>query len=114
MRWVELAIAAAFVVAGVRSLWIWTRRRFEGHDVPDHLLYALFVTGRVGLWLAFAGFFLIYASVDVRGRAFLDEVEPYRWYLVVPLVLGAMQLVGGWFLGRRTPVRGASGASPRP
>jgi hypothetical protein len=39
--------------------------------------------------------------VDVQGRAALDELEPYRWYLVVPLLLAAMQLLAGWFLGRR-------------
>jgi hypothetical protein len=109
VRLVELAIAAAFSAAGLRSLWIWSRRRFEGTDMSDHVLYALFVTGRVGLWFAFAGFFLIYASIDLRGRPGLDEVEPYRWYLVVPLVLGAMQLLAGWFLGRRPPTR----AQPR-
>jgi hypothetical protein len=100
---VELAIAALFALVGLRSLWTWSRRRFEGTDLADHLLFALFVTGRVGLWFAFAGFFLIYASVGTRGRPGLDELEQYRWYLAVPLVLAAMQLLAGWFLGRRSP-----------
>ena len=39
----------------------------------------------------------------MQGRAALDELEAYRWYLLVPLLLGVMQLIGGWFLGRRTP-----------
>ena len=69
----------------------------------DHLLYALYLTGRIGLWFAFAGFFFIYASIEVQGRAALDEVEDWRWYLMVPLILGVMQLIGGWFLGRRSP-----------
>ena len=60
-------------------------------------------TGRIGLWFAFAGFFLIYASIQVRGRAALDDLEEFRWYLMVPLVLAALQLLGGWFLGRRSP-----------
>jgi hypothetical protein len=100
---VELAIAALFALAGLRSLWTWSRRRFEGTDLADHLLYALYVTGRVGLWFAFAGFFLIYASVGAPGRPGLDELTRYRWYLVVPLVLVAMQFLAGWFLGRRSP-----------
>jgi hypothetical protein len=113
VRLVELGVAAVFVAAGLRSLWKWTRRPLEGADVSDHALYALFVTGRVGLWFSVAGLFLIYASVDLRGRAWVDEVEPYRWYLVVPLVLAAMQLLAGWFLGRRSPTGGGE-ASPPP
>ena len=103
MRIVEVVIATVFALLGLRSLWRWTRRPFDGTDVSDHALYALFVTGRVGLWFAVAGLFAIYASVDLRGRAWVDEVEPYRWYLIVPLVLAALQLLAGWFLGRRSP-----------
>jgi hypothetical protein len=113
VRLFEAAIAAVFVLLGLRSLWKWTRRPFEGTDVSDHALYALFVTGRVGLWFAVSGLFLIYASVDLRGRAWLDEVEAYRWYLIVPLILAAMQLLGGWFLGRRSPT-GERDVSPPP
>lgn len=103
MRVVEIAIAALLTLAGLRSLWAWSRRRFEGVDVVDHLLYALYLTGRIGLWFALAGFFAIYASVDARGAPGLDELRPYRWYLLVPLVLAGLQLVAGWFLGRREP-----------
>jgi hypothetical protein len=100
---VEIAIAVLLTLGALRSLWFWSRRPFEGADVVDHLLYALFVTGRVGLWFAFAGFFLIYASVDTAGIPGLDELQPYRWYVLVPLLLGALQLVAGWFLGHREP-----------
>lgn len=103
MRVVEVAITALFLLGGIRSLVKWSRLRFEGADVTDHALYALYLTGRVGLWFAFAGFFAIYASVDARGRPALDELEQYRWYLIVPLVLAGFQLLGGWFLGRRAP-----------
>lgn len=103
MRVVELVIAGVFILGGIRAIWVWSRRRFEGADMADHLLYALYLTGRIGLWFAFAGFFLLYASIDVQGRAALDELTRYRWYLLVPLILGVMQLVGGWFLGRRSP-----------
>lgn len=101
MRPFELVIAGGLTLAGLRSLWTWGRRRVEGTDVVDHLLYALFLTGRIGLWFSIAGLFLLYASVESQGRAALDELEPYRWYLAVPLVLAGMQLVAGWFLGRR-------------
>jgi hypothetical protein len=103
VRVVELAIGGLLVLAGLRSLWIWSRRRFEGVDVVDHLLYALYLTGRVGLWFAIAGLFFIYASVDARGQPAMDELRSYRWYFLVPLVLAGMQLVAGWFLGRREP-----------
>lgn len=106
MRIVELAIAGLLVLGGLRAVWYWSRRPFEGSDMVDHLLYALYLTGRIGLWFAFAGFFLIYASIDVQGRAALDDLEAFRWYLMVPLVLGVMQLLGGWFLGRRSPADG--------
>jgi hypothetical protein len=102
---VELAIAALLTLAGLRSLWAWTRRPFEGIDVVDHLLYASYLTGRVGLWFSLAGFFLLYASVDTRGQPALDELKPYRWYLIVPMALAALQLVAGWYLGRREPRR---------
>jgi len=52
---------------------------------------------------------LIYASIDVQGRAALDDLQAFRWYLLVPLVLGVMQLLGGWFLGRRSPADGSEG-----
>jgi hypothetical protein len=110
VRPVEGAIALVFILGGVRSLWYWLRRPFEGTDVTDHVLYALFVTGRVGLWFAFAGSFLVYATLDLQGRAALDELERYSWYLIVPIALAALQLGAGWFLGRR----GAEEPSRRP
>ena len=112
MNVVELVVAGALALGGLRSLWTWSRRRFEGTRVADHVLYALYVTGRVGLWFAFAGFFLIYASIHVRGRAALDELAQYQWFLIVPLLLAALQLAAGWFLGRRGPDETAGPAGP--
>lgn len=103
MRVIELVIAGLFVLAGLRSLRAWSRRRFDGTDVIDHLLYALYLTGRIGLWFAVAGFFLISASIDTRGQPALDELAPYRWYFTVPLLLAAVQLVAGYVLWRRSP-----------
>ena len=101
MRVVEVVLAGLFALGGLRSLGVWTRRRFEGADAVDHALYALFVTGRVGLWLALAGLFAIYASSDALGRAAVDELTELRWYFVVPLVLTAAQVLAAYFLGRR-------------
>jgi hypothetical protein len=95
----EVGVAIALALMGVRSLWRWARRPFDGTDPVDHALYAAFVTGRVGLWFAIAGLFAIYAYVDANG----GSIRAYRWYLLVPLSLAGLQLVGGWFLARRGP-----------
>ncbi len=113
MRVLEVVLATLFAAAGVRSIWKWTRTPFEGTDVTDHALYATFVTGRAGLWFAFAGYFVIAASISVQGRAAMDELVRFRWYVLVPLALAAMQLVASWFLGRRSPGPGPE-PSPRP
>jgi hypothetical protein len=103
MNVVEWVVAAMLAAGGLRSLWIWSRRRFEGNDLVDHLLYAMFTTGRVGLWFALAGLFAMYASTDVEGRAFIDDVERFRWYVIVLIALSAMQFLAGQLVGRRTP-----------
>ncbi len=100
MTIVELTIAGLFVAGGVRSFWMWSRTRFEGTDVVDHLLYAIHVTGRIGLWFAFAGFFLLSAATSIDGRP-TNEMDRFRWYVLVPIVLATMQLLGGYALGRR-------------
>ncbi len=48
------------------------------------------------------GLFLLYASVDTQGRAFTDDVRQYDWFVMVFVVLAALQLLGGYFLGRRS------------
>lgn len=102
MRWVEVAALAISAAGGVRSAWTWLRRPFPGADPIDHLLYAMFVAGRVGLWFAFGGLFALYLTVDTEGRAFVDDVQRFRWYLLVLLGLSAMQFVGGQLLARRS------------
>lgn len=114
MTAVEVSLAVLLALAGLRSLWTWMRRRLPGADPVDHLLYALHLTGRVGLWFSLAGFFALYAYVDAAGVS----LRPYRWYAIVPLVLAAVQLVAGWFLAHREPDAGRAEpdrpASPRP
>lgn len=102
MRAVELGLVALFGAMGVRSFVHWVRRPFESRDARDHVLFAMFVAGRVGSWLALAGIFALYAMTNTQGRAFIDDVQRYDWYVMVFVVLAAMQVVGGYFLGRRS------------
>jgi hypothetical protein len=102
MNVVELIVAGALALGGLRSLWIWSRRRFEGAHVADHMLYALYVTGRVGLWFAFAGLFLIYSLTSVDGKP-TSDLARFRWYFMVPIGLAVVQLLAGFALGRRAP-----------
>ena len=37
--------------------------------------------------------------VPSSGQVYVDDVSRYRWYVIVFAVLGAMQLLAGWFLG---------------
>jgi hypothetical protein len=108
----EVALAAVFAALGVRSLVHWLRRPMASDARRDHLLFALFVVSRAGLWFALAGLFLIYAGLSTRGRALLDDVARLRWYLVVLLVPAALQFVTGFLLARgrdRSPQDRADG-----
>ena len=74
MSALEYSLAGLFALAGVRSFVIWIRRGFEAADTLDHVLYALHLMARVGLWFAFAGFFAIYGSLAGSGRPLADEL----------------------------------------
>jgi hypothetical protein len=100
VRVVEFVLAGLFAVGGVRSFLIWVRRPIDSDDIRDQLSYALYRTGRIGLWFAVAGIFLMSALIRVEGRAFNEEFAQHRWYLMVPLALAAMQFVGAYLLGR--------------
>lgn len=112
MRILELVLSLVLAGFGVRSLVHWLRRPFDGPDPADHALFAVFVLGRVGTWLAFAGLFAISATLKdpngsgayVQGRAFADTFrDEYSWYLLLLIVFPVLQLLGGYFLGRRRP-----------
>lgn len=94
-----MGLAFLCAIGGIRSLWIWGRRRFEGTDVAEVFLYTMFLTGRIGLWFAFAGLFVLYAMSDSLERG----IGEFRWYLLVLVGLSAAQFVGSQLLGRRTP-----------
>ncbi|CAN5227736.1 hypothetical protein BH20ACT24_BH20ACT24_17430 [soil metagenome] len=97
MTVVELVIAAILAIAGVRSLLTWIGRTFSAASTMEHIAYALHITGRVGLWFAFAGFF--------AGYALVDEPQLFAWYVFVPVGLAGMQLLTGLFLSRSSASR---------
>jgi hypothetical protein len=98
---VELVVALVFLGLAVRSAVYWMRHRVQSQDTADEMLFALFVTGRVGTWLLASGLFFLYASITVRGQASDDEASRYSWLFIVFLLLGATQLLATWFLGAR-------------
>ena len=101
MKAFEIVVVSVCGALGVRSLVHWIRRTFDSRDVRDHVLFAFFVTGRVGLWFAIAGLFLLFATTNTQGRAFIDDARAYDWFLFVFIALSAMQFLAGYFLGRR-------------
>ena len=105
MNVVEVMVAVVFGLLGVRSVVHWLRRPMDSDARRDHLLYALFVASRAGLWFALMGLFLLFASVETQGRAFADDAARFNWYYIVLAVPAALQFISGFLLGRdpRTP-----------
>ncbi len=91
---VEIVLASVLGLLGIRSLAYWWRRRIHAENFGEHALYAVYVTGRVGIWFALAGFFVAYAAVDYDRQLF-------AWYLLLPIGLAAAQLLASFFLSRR-------------
>lgn len=108
MNVAELVLAAVFGLLGIRSIVHWLRRPLELEARRDHLLYALFVASRAGVWFALMGLFLLFASVDTEGRAFTDDAARFNWYYLVLAVPATLQFVSGFLLGRdrRSPPAG--------
>lgn len=101
MNPIELCVAAVFAALAVRSAVYWLRHHVETDDTADEILFAMFVTGRVGTWLLASGLFVLFGTITTRGRAYTDEAGQYSWLFIVFLGLGAMQLIAAWFLGAR-------------
>jgi len=116
---IELVLAVVFAALSVRSAVYWIRHPVDSTDVTDELLFAAFVTGRVGTWLLASGMFVLFGTIHTVGRAYTDDASQFGWLFIVFLVLGAMQLLGAWFLGARDaragePEREEAGDEPRP
>ena len=100
MRVFELTVAGLLGLLGLRSLIKWARKPFASSSIRDHALYALWILGRAGLWFALGGVFLISAMIRVKGRAFIDQWNGYRWYILVPVGCAVVQALAGYALGR--------------
>jgi hypothetical protein len=115
MRGVELAVAVVLGALALRSGVHWGRRAFESRDVADHLLYALFIVCRVGLWAVLATWFALLAMIRepstadyAAERDFVDAQRTRQlWLAALFVLLGGVQFAATWFLGRR---RGAADA----
>jgi hypothetical protein len=88
----ELVLAGLLLLAGVWSLVKWMRTAFAADSWGERVLYLVHVTARVGLWFAFAAYFL--------GLALVDDAEGFTWFLLIPLALAGLQLVTGVALGQ--------------
>jgi hypothetical protein len=99
----ELAAAGLFAFLGIRSIVHWLRQPIEFEGRRDLVLFALFVVARAGLWFGLMGLFLLFASVDTQGRAFIDDAAEFNWYGVIILVLIALHFVVAYFLRQSPP-----------
>jgi len=76
LRIAEIAVAGGFAVLGVRSFVHWIRRPLDSRVPRDQVLYALYRTGRIGLWFAVGGIFLI-SALTPGERQFLQLAGAY-------------------------------------
>ena len=106
----ELVVGTALALLWLRSLAKWLRVEFVADSWREQVLYSVHAATRVGLWFAFASFFL--------GLALVDQPRRFTWYLLVPLAMAGLQLVtavalgGGLAAGPRG--KGSPGARRRP
>ena len=98
---VALVLGAAFAALAVRSAIHWVRRRPPLRDTRDELLFAAFVTGRVGTWAVAAAMFLVFGTISAVGDPYVDEARGFAWLFFVFIGLGALQFVAAAFLGLR-------------
>jgi hypothetical protein len=105
---VALVLAAAFAALAVRSALHWFMHRPPLRDTPDELLFAAFVTGRVGTWTTAAAMFAVFGTISAVGQAYVDEARGFSWLFLVFIALGAIQFLAAWFLGSRDRARGSA------
>jgi hypothetical protein len=111
---VALVLAAGFALLAVRSAMRWIRHRPPLRDTADELLFAAFVTGRVGTWATAAAMFAAFGTISAAGQAYVDEARGFSWLFIVFIALGAMQFLAAWFLGLRDRVHRPDERRPRP
>jgi hypothetical protein len=114
LRIIELVVAGLFFVGGIHSFWYWVRKPIDSDHPRDQVWYSLYRTGRIGLWFAVGGIFLLSGLSSTEGSAFSKEFAKHRWYLMVLLLLALMQLIGGYLLGRSADRRPSTTDAPRP
>ena len=92
MRIAALILALLLLLLGIRSLIRWFRTHFEAASGTEQLLYSLHVTARVGIWFALCAAFV--------GYTLVDEPQEFTWFMVVPVILAATQLLTSVLLSR--------------
>jgi hypothetical protein len=92
VRVLGLVIAGVLVAFGVRSAMKWLRVDFPVRSVGERVLFVVNITSRIGLWFAFAGFFV--------GWALVENPDEFGAYALIPIVLAGLQLVTGVLLSR--------------
>ena len=116
MSWPGVVLAIVFGALALRSAIHWGRRPFASPAIADHLLYALFVVSRVGLWASLAAWFFVMSQeqpeiADYQAeRASVDAARARFWWIgAIFLVCAGAQFVASWFLGRRPGDAGPRG-----
>jgi hypothetical protein len=96
----EFVVAGILGLLGLRSLVHWISVEFPAASMVEHVLFALHVTARVGTWFAL--------GVAFVGYALVAEPQSFRWFVVIVLVLAAVQLMTAASLGLGLASRGRS------
>src|SRR5213594_4408815 len=91
----ELVAAGILAAVGIRSFVVWARRPFQSRSFADHVLYALFLAGRIGVWFGLAGIAL--------GYGLAKDDTTVQWLVIVPIVLAAVSAMSAYALGRSPP-----------
>jgi hypothetical protein len=92
----SLAVVVLLVAGGVRSFIYWSGRGLEkGADSKRLVFFAVFITGRVGVWFSLAGFVVILSLVaDASG---------FKWFIVVPGLFAVAQILSSYALAHGGP-----------
>jgi len=100
----ELAVAVVLVLFGLRSAWKLTRVRLDLDTFGEHVLYAVHVTARIGVWFVLAALFV--------GYGLVDDAESLAWLLLVLLGMAGAQLLTSFFLWLSPSPRAGMGNNP--